>query len=236
MGTNSVDETVLADDAQARLDFLIDHEVLDEGPDEEVMATDDFEHLRSIYEDTYRNVSDEEFQETVADLFGLSPDEAASYIEQYGLSRHGIATFLALRSYLEDLELAQDTLLLLTGIAAQVGAGSPVPADLRELTDDDYAEFIEEHGDAVVFVFQNQCMPCEEMKSQLDMITAPLSDVAVAGVNGDAVLDFRREFEVEAAPTTLVFADGDLVASERGGRSPAELAETFAEHYETASS
>jgi len=236
MGANAIDETVLADDAEARLDFLIDQGVLDEGPDEEVMATDDFDHLRSIYDDTYRDISDEEFQETVADLFGLSPDEAASYTEQYGLSRHGVATFLALRSYLEDLELAQDTLLLLTGIAAQVGAGSPVPADLRELTDDDYEAFIEDNGDAVVFVFQNQCLPCEEMKSNLDEILAPLSDVAVAGVNGDAVPEFQREFELEAAPTTLVFADGELVASERGVRSPAELAETFAEHYETASS
>lgn len=236
MTDEPVDEAALTDDPEARLDFLVERDVLEVGPDDTVTATEDFEGVRGIYEDTYRNSSDEEFRGTVADLFGLSTEEAAEYIDRYGLTRHGVATFLALRSYLEDVELSQDALLLLTGMAAQVGAGSPVPAELRELTDDDYGSFLADNDDAVVFVFKNQCVPCEEMKSDLETILEPLGDVAVAAVDGEDVTEFRREFEVEAAPTTLVFAGGELVASERGGRSPEELAETFAEHYGTVSS
>ena len=40
--------------------------------------------------------------------------------------------------------------------------------------------------------------------------------------------EFREAFDVDAAPSTLTFADGEFVESVSGSRSPAQLDEMFA--------
>ena len=47
------------------------------------------------------------------------------------------------------------------------------------------------------------------------MAVAP-DDVAFARIDGESANDFRRAFDVEAAPTRLVFRGGNLVDSIRG--------------------
>ena len=68
----------------------------------------------------------------------------------------------------------------------------------------------------------------QDDREKLDEIRAAAPEsVAFAGVDGDAVADFRSEFEVDAAPATLTFADGDFVEAIEGRRSPEQLAEMF---------
>lgn len=221
----------LRSDPEARLEFLLEREVLVERDDGRIMASQAFEGHRGIYVDTYSDSSDEEFQQTVADLFGLSRSGAATRIEDLSLTRWEIATYLTLREWF-DVDLPQDALLELAAMTAEAGTASPVPLGMDELFDEDWADFVADHGDVVLFVFQQACDPCEAMKRELDEIReqAP-ADVAFAGLNGEEVPEFRREFDVTVAPTTLVFADGDLAAEKEGYASPETLAAAFEDVY-----
>lgn len=221
----------LRSDPEARLEFLIGRDVLVERDDGRIMATREFELDRGVYVDSYADSSDAEFRGTVADLFDLSPAQAAARIEELSLSRWEIATYLALREFI-SVDLPADATLELAAMTAEAGSASPVPLELDELFDEDWEQFIADHGDVVLFVFQQACDPCAAMKRELDEIRAQAPEDAVfAGLNGDEVPEFRREFDVTVAPTTLVFADGNLVAEEEGYASPETLAETFDDVY-----
>ena len=109
-----------------------------------------------------------------------------------------------------------------------ISAASPVPPELTDVDDATYEDYIDERGDVVVMVFKRNCAPCNELKANLSAIVAGAPDhVSFAGVNGEDVTTFRRDFEVSVAPTTLVFSGGDLVERFEGGTSAETLLETF---------
>jgi thiol-disulfide isomerase/thioredoxin len=221
----------LRSDPEARLEFLIGRDVLVERDDGRITATQEFELDRGVYVDSYADSSDAEFRQTVAELFDLSPAQAAARIEELSLSRWEIATYLTLREFI-SVALPADALLELAAMTADAGSASPVPLEMDELFDEDWDQFVADHGDVVLFVFQQACDPCEAMKRELDEIRAQApGDVVFAGLNGDEVPEFRREFDVTVAPTTLVFADGNLAAEREGYASPETLAETFDDAY-----
>lgn len=219
--------------ADAQYEFLLDHDVLVEDGDGAVAITEAFDADRGIYHDTYAHVDDETFHETVASLFGLSVEEAREQVEELGITRSELVAYLALDSYLDDVapdaEVDPGVLVQMAGMVAGVAPESPVPEVMPELTDDDYEAFLDEHPDAVVFVWKLHCNPCDVMKRELDAVLAAVPDgVAVAGVDGEAVTAFRKAFEVDAAPATLTFADGEFVECVEGRRSPGQLSEMFA--------
>lgn len=211
------------------LDALVEAGVLVE--DERGLATTPaFEDTRGIYYDTYADASEEVFVSSVAEVFGLDPDEAAARIEELGITREGFVTYLALQSHLDDPP-AQPELAAMARLAAEVGMDA-VPPGVARVTDDDYAAFLDEHGDVVLTVWSYPCSPCEELKADLDEVRAAAPEgVAFAGADGSEVPDLRREFGVEAAPTTLLFRAGDLVETLRGYQSPAAMADAFDEVY-----
>jgi len=211
----------LTDDPEARFEFLVDRGVIVERDDGTVDATSAFEDERAVYVDSYKDSSDEEFRETVASLFGLTPARAEKRIQDLELTRWEIASFLALRGAL-DVDLPTDLELQLAEMVAAVGEASPVPPSLPDLGDDEYRAFLDDHDHAVLFVFQQGCDPCDAMKAELDAVRESVADdVAFAGLDGDEVPEFRREFEITVAPTTLLFVDGDRV-EEREGYCAAE--------------
>jgi thiol-disulfide isomerase/thioredoxin len=220
----------LADDPEACLEFLLDHEVLVEREGE--LATSlAFEDVRAVYHDSYVDVDEAEFRETVADLFGLTESTAAERIEEHGVTREELVAFLSLRSFLE-VELPPPALGVAAGIVVEATPESPVPASMVELDDDSYRRFVDDEGDAVVFVWQRHCDPCRTVKRVLDDLRAATPEgVEMAGVDGEAVTDFREAFDVEAAPTILLFADGELAARYRGWRSVDAYREAVADVY-----
>lgn len=223
------DTDALVDDPEARIDFLVDHDVFVER--DGLAVTEAFDAVRAVYEDTYVGSSDDLFRETVAEVFGLSEAAAADRIEEHGVTRAELATYLALNSHLEA-DVSRDALALMAGMVTEVAPVSPVPREMRELTDDDYASFLDDQPDAVVFVWKRHCDPCDEMKADLDEFRAAApGDVAFAGVDGEAADDLVEAFEVEAAPTALLFADGDLEMSIRGRRPPGQYREAFEDVY-----
>jgi len=103
---------------------------------------------------------------------------------------------------------------------------------MPELTDEEYQLFVTSHQEAVIFVWRLHCSPCEQMKANLNEILAQIpAEVAVAGVNGTAVSEFRREFDVDAAPAVLTFAKGSTVDVVTGAQDPDEVATLCATAY-----
>ncbi|MFB6080650.1 MAG: thioredoxin family protein [Haloferacaceae archaeon] len=215
--------------------FLVETDVFVE-TDGRVATTEEFEATRAVYRATYADVDDETFHGTVASLFDLSEAAAEARIDDLGVTRAELIAYLALDSHLDeaapDVEVGTDALASMAGMVADVAPVSPVPAGMRELTDDDYRAFLRANPDAVVFVWKLHCDPCDAMKAELDRIREAIpGGVAVAGVDGESVEDFRRDYGVDAAPTTLAFADGDLVDALEGRRRPDRLADLFAEAF-----
>jgi thiol-disulfide isomerase/thioredoxin len=228
---SGVDETATDD----RYEFLLDTGVLVQEADG-LAASEPYDAERGVYHDTYADADDETFHETLADLFDMTVEEAAERTEELGITREELVAYLSLRGYFKrqapDVEVSHDELLHLAPIVAGVSPASPVPDAMPELTDEEYRPFLDEHPDAVLFVWQLHCKPCDEMKADIDEIIDRLPDgVAVAGVDGESVVDFRREFDVDAAPATLTFADGGLVECVTGRGTPDQVAALFDEAF-----
>ncbi|MFB6116985.1 thioredoxin family protein [Halosegnis sp.] len=221
-------------DATDRYDFLLEHGVFEETDDGQVAVTESFDAAKRVYHDTYAEVDDATFQETIADLFELSIAQARDRIDSLGITRSQLIAYLTLQSYLDDQDVTVDgnDLVVMAGMVADVAPVSPVPDEMVELTDDDYESFLASNPDTVIFVWKLHCEPCEAMKTELDQVRAHIPDgVAVAGVDGESVNAFRREFEVSAAPATMAFVGGELYETLESRRKPERLAELFDEAY-----
>lgn len=227
-----VSAETLRDDAEARLDFLAETGVLDIDEDDSVAATAEFEDVRGVYADTYTDIDDEGFAETLADVFDTSVEQARTQIEETDLTRADLVAYLSLQSYL-DRELPRDVLALLASMVSGVGVESAVPDSMPELDDDTYAAFVERERDAVVFVWTYPCGPCRSLKEDLPELLDLLPEsVAVAGVDGDEVGRLRGEYDVTSAPTLLLFADGTLAEKIEGYYPLVDVAVELEDVYE----
>jgi len=231
--TADVSVESLRSDPDARFELLVERGVLRVYDDDTVSVTVDFENHRGIYVDTYGDAPESTFHETVADLFDLSPETAAARVEELGLTRWELATYLTVREYL-DVDLPTDVTLELASMVATAGEPSPIPPDLEPVADESYEPFLAEHPDAVVFVLQLHCAPCERLKDDLPAVRAAAPEgVAFAGLDGDESTAFRKAFEVDTAPTAVVFADGEFREKRSGYAPPEAFAEWFADCYES---
>jgi thiol-disulfide isomerase/thioredoxin len=209
--------------AEAALDRLIDSGVVRESADGTLSTTAEFEATRGIYYDTYIDVSDGEFVEAVADVFGMSTREAAASVDEHDVSRAEFVAFLSLRSFL-DAPPATETLALMARLVLEIGPETPVPDPISVVTDGTYEEFLDAHPDAVLTVWRHYCQPCEEMKDDLDALLATIPDgVAVGGLDGEAAPRFRLAYGVDAAPALVLFRDGDPVETRTGRTTPEAL-------------
>ncbi len=193
-----------------------------------VALTDDFEHRWSIYYDTYASVTSEAFVESVAETFRISRDEARNS----DVTRAGFSYYLALRAHL-DGEYTRAELGLMADMVAGVGPSSPVPDDVDVLTDETYRDFLTAHPDCIVSVWKRDCEPCEAIAAELSELRVGIpDDVAFAGIDGDDVVAFRREFEVTAAPSFLCFRDSECRETVTGAVATDALVESFREVYD----
>jgi len=223
-----VSVSTLVEDPEARLDYLVEHDVLVERADGAIYATADFQAAREVYEDSYLDQPDDAFVESVASVFDLDRDRAAERVEETGITREELATFLALRSHLDDPDRTRDEVALMAAMVVGAEPASPVPDWLTELDDEGFEAYLDEHGDVVVIVFQRNCSPCDALKEDLlGIIDAAPDVVSFAGIDGDEAPAFRRAFEVSVAPTTLIFAEGDRKVKIEGRKSAETLVETI---------
>jgi hypothetical protein len=213
-------------DPDALVDALLAEDVLREGDDGRLALTEGFEHRWSVYFDTYASVTPDAFEESVADTFGISPEDA----RESDVTRAEFSYFLAVRAH-ADGEYATPDLGQMAAMLVEVGPSSPVPNDLAELTDETYADFLASHDDCVVSVWKRDCAPCEAVADALPEIRSAVPDVAFAGVDGDDVVELRREFAIDAAPAFLCFRDADLCETVTGSVGTDAIIETLRETY-----
>lgn len=214
-------------DPESIVDTLFEHGILREDPDGTVHTTGEFESTRAVYHDTYGHADRETFRQTVAELFGISEADAEERIEAGDVTRRALVTFLSLRSDIDE-SIPTAELASMAEIVTEVTPESPVPDDLIEVTDDSAVSFLAEHPDSVVVSFKHYCEPCKSLKQHLDELRTAVPDhVTWAGVDGEEATEFCEEHGVEAAPTTLLFKDGELVESKRGWAGPEQLIETL---------
>jgi len=221
--------------AETLVDALFDYEVLVEEDDGTVRTSEAFEHRRSINNDTYLDMDGATLEAAVSDAFDVPEAEAREQLAAEELTPEAFSTFFALKGHVDDLDRAPPEpgmLAAMAEVVVEVEPKSPVPPELPTLDDDGYREFIDDARDAVIIVFKRECEPCEATKDNLQAIAAAAPETtAFAGVNAADVPGFLGEFGVEAAPTSLIFADGELAASLRGHRPIDTYQETFAEVY-----
>jgi len=234
-------EAVLED----ALDALVDAGLVDER-DDGLATTEAFEATRRVYRDTYGAAADAVVRRTVAEVFGVSESVAADRIESGAITRKDLIAYLSLRSELDSEErrssdnrtqsddgVGDERLARMATLVTELSPGSPVPTGVTELDDDAWAAFLDDHPDAVVTVWRHDCAPCEALKEDLDAVLSALpDDVAVAGVDGESVPDFRRTFGVDAAPAVCAFRDGGLEDVTTGRQSSETYADRFAAVYE----
>ncbi len=188
-----------------------------------VSLTDDFEHRWSIYLDTYASITPEAFEESVAETFEISHEEA----RHSEVTRAGFSYYLALRAQLEG-EYTGTELGQMSEMVARIGPSSPVPDEITTLSDETYIDFLTANPDCIVSVWKRDCEPCEAIAATLEEIRAGIPDgVAFAGIDGDDVVAFRREFEVTAAPSFLCFRDGECREMVSGTAETERLVESL---------
>ncbi len=218
---------------EAILDALHDEGVvrIDEDADT-VSTTEGFEADREVYYDTYVTMADDEFHESVADVFGLdSAAEAATRVAELDVSREEFATFLTLRSNVDGSYTTLE-MTAMAQMATELGPETPVPDGVERLDDESYAAFVDDHGRCVVTVWKLFCDPCEAMKARLDEVLAAFPDDApVGGIAGERSPGFCRSVGVNAAPAFVLFDDGEAVDVITGRTDPSALAERAAEVY-----
>lgn len=220
-------------DPEPLFDELVEERVLNEDPDTgEVTLTESFDSTLQIYIVSYETESDEDFHSALASVFGLEDEQtAAERAEELDVTREELAAFLALRSHFDEPP-STDRLAVMASMVVNLDVGSPVPDQMEEVNDETYRDFLDEHGDSVIMVWRTHCDPCDAVKRNLDSImAAPPAGVSFAGIDGEESIDLRKEFEVEAAPTTLVFKDGELADTIRGRKPVERFEDVFEQVY-----
>lgn len=217
-------------DLDSALDDLIDAELVAERDDGTLVTTESFESTRRIYRDSYVDADESVVVRTVADVFGVDEDAAAARLDDGEVTREGLIAYLSLRSLLDGV--AAERLAVMASLVAELSPGSPVPEGVDSLGDDEWPAFLDASPDAVITVWRHDCAPCSALKEDLDEVLSSLPDrVAVAGVDGESVPEFRRAFDVDTAPAVCCFRDGDLAATVTGRQSPSAYAGRFDDVY-----
>jgi thiol-disulfide isomerase/thioredoxin len=218
-------------DPEAVLDRLVAAGVVDEDDDGTLTTSEAYERTRAVYHDTYGGVDEETLATALADVFDVDDGTATAYVAENDVGPADLVAYLSLQSFLDPVP-DRATLATMAGLVVDIGPGSPVPDQLEELDDGSYEAFLSEHPDAVLTVWKTGCHPCDAMKEELDEILDRVpEEVAVAGLDGESVPSFRLAYDVDAAPSVLAFADGELVESLSGRRSPVALEQFFSVVY-----
>jgi thiol-disulfide isomerase/thioredoxin len=215
---------------EAALDGLIDAGLIEELPDGTLVATEALESTRRIYRDTYADADEAVIVETLTDLFDIDEATASARFDNGEITREELIAYLTVRSRLDDV--GDERLGVMAALAAQISVESPVPDAVAALDDDEWEAFLDDVSDAVITVWRHDCTPCKALKTDLEDVLSALPDnVAVAGVDGEAVPDFRRTFAIDTAPAICCFRDGSLATTIAGRKPPSEYADRFDEVY-----
>jgi hypothetical protein len=220
-------------DPEALLETLVEGGVLSV-KENAVTTTTEFEDTRGIYRDSYMSVDDDVFHRAVADAFGFESTEvAAERVKALGVTREQLVAYLALKDHL-DGSYTTNEVARMAVVVTELGPGTPVPEEVETLIDDTYEGFLAGHERAIVTVWKHHCDPCETMKEEIDAILDAIPDgVVVGGIDGEKCSDFRRTYDIDAAPAMVLFTNGEFQEGYTGRATPERVASACAEVYDT---
>ncbi len=87
--------------------------------------------------------------------------------------------------------------------------------ELRELTDNDYEDFIQD-GACLVLLFKEKCPNCKVMKKVIAKCGSNLTDLKLASLNSETNPIMIEKLEITRVPTLLLYHDGELKGRKSG--------------------
>jgi len=115
--------------------------------------------------------------------------------------------------------------VLLEEFAATRGAGEEVPQSFLPVPGERMLGLIGLHERAVIYVWREDCNPCDQMRDSLDTVfETPPSDIGLYAVYGpDCPVLLQEEIDVAGGPTTLYVSDGEVDCRHIGGHGPRKV-------------
>lgn len=93
-----------------------------------------------------------------------------------------------------------------------------------ELKQEQFANFLKDHGVAMIDFFAPWCGPCRAMGPIVEEISKEMGEkVGIAKVDIDNASELAERFGVRAVPTFVFFKNGKPVETISGARTKAEL-------------
>lgn len=201
-------------DPQDILDTLVESRIVGVDSDDEIHVTETFEEridsrVESIHtltgeelEGRLRKVTDDEAQ--LHALVPLSEDHP-----EY------LATFLRISDEVPDLPPETRVLLaiVLRNVQRSFPPASGVPDSFVPVHGDQLDIVLPLCGAGVLYVWREDCEPCDTMKDELETILAGDEGLVRLAVFGPDWVDLLRdEYDVTGGPTTLFVRDGAVDA------------------------
>jgi len=193
--------------------------------------TAEFEAAMGVYHDSYIDLEEREYQRSVAEEFAIDPQEVAEVIDRLGVTREQFIAYLAISAQLgREVSITERAEMAM--LVTQCAPSTPVPDEMVMLDDETYETYLRDHSQTVVFVWRRFCEPCDRMKRELESESSVFPpDVAVAGLDGEATPTFRRAFNIDVAPSVLLFRGSTCERTLTGYHSSDAIADACAAVY-----
>lgn len=207
-------------DPEATLERLIEAGVLVETDDGGSITLDPgFVETRTHYLEVASDLDDEALERTLAsDVDGSArlPNDRRERVEM-------LASCLAVGDHVEDLPDAHRLQLLsvLDGFSDPHPRDEGAPEAFVAVTGDQLKSFLRTSKRAVVYVWRDDCPPCEVTAEDLsELFPDSPDDLALLAVFGPDYPDVMDAFGVVGAPTILFVLDGAVDARLQGPQYP----------------
>ncbi len=99
-------------------------------------------------------------------------------------------------------------------------------ADLMELTDENYADFIARQ-DGILLFYKSLCPHCKAIKKVMQRFAEKGSEALMAQIDTEANPQAVQALEVERVPTMILIKRGGIVGRKIGLLNVKELAELY---------
>lgn len=169
---------------------------------------------------------DENWRRAFTDSVETGVDHVAAFVELSTTHPRLVGTYWALDEYLDGVSFSELLQLLLTLDCVQnpPARTSGTPEGFLAVRGDRLAAFLPFIRYGVVYVWREECDPCDEMVRQFEQLDrSDRTDALRLSVCGPAWAELlSNEFDVAAGPTTLFIANG-RVDSRLIGAHPASV-------------
>lgn len=197
--------------AEGNLDRLVAAGVI-EADEEAVRLADGFRAAVGDRRDELATMAESERRERLADVFGEGV--ASALFEPEADHLDVMAAGLALGEAVEDADEELLTALPVVESLRHAPRAEGAPEAFLPVRGDQVAPFTQLFDRAIVYVWREDCDPCDIMREEFDeLLDADEEEIALFAVFGPPYAQHLDEtFDVGGGPTTLFFLEGEVDA------------------------